>query len=256
MNKPKILFLDIETSPCIGVFFNTGNQYVSEEQIIEHTQVICICTRDEKNETRTFSWDNLAKPFGLVSLEYSDKLMLQDFVDYAKDFELLVGHNGKAFDVKVLVGRMCYHKIPPLPIIPIEDTFRQVLGSMRLPSYKLSYLCRYFGLGYKIQTGGIKLWIDVMGGNEKSLAYMIKYCAYDTLLMKRLWERIKPYVKSSFNMAVFDNRPCCPSCAGKLIKDGFTLTTAGKKQRYQCTKCGKYCTDGKNLVSKSSEFPR
>jgi transposase-like protein len=32
----------------------------------------------------------------------------------------------------------------------------------------------------------------------------------------------------------------CPHCGGKLIKAGFKVTRAGKRQRFQCVSCGRY----------------
>jgi len=32
----------------------------------------------------------------------------------------------------------------------------------------------------------------------------------------------------------------CPNCGGRLVKAGFKITRAGKKQRFQCTSCGRY----------------
>ena len=32
----------------------------------------------------------------------------------------------------------------------------------------------------------------------------------------------------------------CPHCHGRLVKAGFKITRSGKRQRFQCTSCGRY----------------
>jgi len=32
----------------------------------------------------------------------------------------------------------------------------------------------------------------------------------------------------------------CPHCHGRLVRAGFKVTRAGRRQRFQCTSCGRY----------------
>jgi ferritin-like protein len=32
----------------------------------------------------------------------------------------------------------------------------------------------------------------------------------------------------------------CPYCGGRLVKAGYKVTRSGKRQRFQCTSCGRY----------------
>jgi transposase-like protein len=32
----------------------------------------------------------------------------------------------------------------------------------------------------------------------------------------------------------------CPHCHGRLIRAGYKVTRSGKRQRFQCTSCGRY----------------
>jgi len=32
----------------------------------------------------------------------------------------------------------------------------------------------------------------------------------------------------------------CPHCHGRLVRAGFKITRSGKRQRFQCTQCGRY----------------
>jgi len=34
----------------------------------------------------------------------------------------------------------------------------------------------------------------------------------------------------------------CPECKGRVVKCGFKLTRAGRKQRYQCVVCARVFT--------------
>jgi hypothetical protein len=32
----------------------------------------------------------------------------------------------------------------------------------------------------------------------------------------------------------------CPSCGGRLVRAGYKVTRSGRRQRFQCVKCGRY----------------
>lgn len=248
MNTPKILFFDIETTPLLMWGWSTGQQYVTAEQILEDSRITSI----------SWIWDHKKDPEHLTwSRDQSDYLMLKKFVEIANTADLLIGHNGENFDVRHINVRLAKHNLPQLNVRCIEDTLKQTRKAFRLPSYKLSYLVKYFKVGQKMDVS-MQVWLDVWLNNDrKQLATMVERSNSDCIILKKLYNRIKPYITTKFNHAIFQNKPVCPSCGtDRLIKHKIKITRAGKKQQYQCTWCGKYHTDGKNLIQNVSSLPR
>lgn len=250
MAEPLILYFDIETSPCLAAVFQTGNQYINEASIIEHSKIISISYMFSGDKgAKTLTWDR----------RKNDKSMLKKFSKLIEKADVIIGHNGKRFDWTTVNARTAYHNLPPLPIIFIEDTLKQAQRSFRLPSHRLNYLCRYFGLGEKEEVGDIRTWIDITWKNDKKqLERMCHYNRKDVVLLKELYERIRPYVQGTLNKSVFKGDPeCCTQCGKKdLIKRGYLYTKVGKYQIFRCKNCGKYMTSGKNLIKNSSSFKR
>ena len=250
MNKPQILFFDIETSPCMAWVWSTGKQYVTPEQILEPTRIICI----------SYKWEGEKKVHNLHwSSKQDDGQMLKQFTTIAEKADAIIGHNGKAFDVKHINARIAYHSLPPLAITMVEDTLLMSRKAFRLPSHKLDYLAKYFKVGGKMSTGGIKLWLDIwLDKCPKALKKMIRYCNNDVTLLEKVYLRLKPYLQIRINISAHAvDSALCPSCGHKLQKHGTRFTSALRKvQRYRCMGCFKTCSGGKNLLVKPTNYPR
>lgn len=255
--KPKILYFDIETTPTLAAIWRPGKQHVSYDQIMKRSQVMCI----------SWAWDD-SKPrcasFDLDSFDWyekdndADKKLISDFEKVAREADVVVGHNGKKFDLAVLRARMIKHGVPNFTPFLVDDTYllTKDIGFM---SHKLDDLGEFLDIGRKKPHGnGYEWWINIMRGDATTLTNMMKYNATDVVRLRDLYKKIKPYVKSSLNMSVFmGERGACRNCgAFKLQSRGFSYTTVGKRKRFQCTGCGHWQTEGKNQIKKSGEYPR
>lgn len=250
MNKPKILFFDIETSPCMMWGWSGGKQYVTGEQILEDSRIICISYKwQDEDKIYNIAWDS----------NKCDKRMLERFSKIMDQADMSLGHNGKNFDARHIHTRLALHRLPPVKFALIEDTLLKARPAFRLPSYKLSYLAQYFGVGSKLETGGIQLWLDIWLKNDrKALKRMISYCNQDVALLEAVYNEIKPYIPNTFNLSAYYEDPTiCPSCAGPLVKNGSGMSSMLRKvQRYKCTICGKRCQSGRNLLKNTADYPR
>lgn len=246
----KRLFFDIETCPCAAWVWSTGKQYVGPENILEPSRIICIAYKWEGNKTvHSLRWGP----------DQCDKAMLEKFAEIVGQADEVVGHNGKNFDIRHINARVAYHELQPLDFGLVEDTLLKLRRQLRLPSYKLDYLAKYFKVGKKLETGGLKLWMDVWLDNKKSaLTTMVKYCKQDVVLLENVYTRLKPYMPTTLNAAVlFGDSTLCPSCAAPLIKHGTRMMSQLRRvQRWRCTSCGKNFSSGTNLIKNTAKFPR
>jgi hypothetical protein len=76
---------------------------------------------------------------------------------------------------------------------------------------------------------------------------MEKYNKQDVLLLEKVYDRLLPWIKSHPNHNLFSGHGC-PNCgSGRLQKRGFTYTTTGTFQRFQCTDCGSWSKSSKAI---------
>jgi transcription elongation factor Elf1 len=74
---------------------------------------------------------------------------------------------------------------------------------------------------------------------------MKKYNIQDVVLLDKVYNKLKPWMKDHPSLALFDGRPGCPSCgSAKVQKRGFRVTLAQRKQAYQCRACGAWFEKG------------
>lgn len=250
MKEFKRLFCDIEIAPCLGYFFRTGKQNVYESQILEHPTIICIAYRWEHSKKgKVLYWDN----------NQDDKQLVEDFREIAKEADVVIGHNSEGFDIKWIATRLCWHSSFRLNIQSSEDTYRQARRNLYLPSYKLNYLARWFGIGTKLSEGWADLIVPVWREkDDKALAKMGKYCLQDVDLALEVWKRLYPYVDHKTNYATLNLNPeLCPQCgSSNTKKNGTRRSKVGLYQNFLCNNCGSSFKDGKNLIKNSAEYLR
>lgn len=251
IKKPSVLIYDIETSPCLGWFWRSGKTVIGAHQIRRPGKIICLSyrfTHWKAGRVEHLKW----------SAKQSDEKMVKKFYDIAADADIIVGHNGDSFDKKWLNTRLAYYNVPTLKHTITEDTLKQTRKQFALPSFKLDFICKFFKIPGKLSTT-TGMWERVLFDNcRKSLAEMVSYCDQDVLILDKLYHRIYPYVDHKINMAIYNNNPlACPECGGtNTHKRGFMYTRGGKFQRYQCTDCGNWFKDGRNLIKDSGKFRR
>ena len=247
---PRTLIYDIEVSPCKGWFWGTGKQVVGANQILEPGKIICISYKFLK-EKKVFnlSWDK----------NQCDKKMLEEFSKIVQTADIIVGHNGDAFDKKWVNARLAFHKLPTIKSSLTEDTLKQARKEFKLPSFKLDYLCKYFNIGRKV-VNKTDLWEKTVWENcRKNLAHMVRYCHNDVKILEKLYLRIYSHVSHKLNMSAFHNdATLCPHCSAKsgIMKNGFYYTKAAKYQKFLCTSCANIFRNGINLLTLAKNYGR
>ncbi len=246
-----VLYFDIETSPSMAWVWSTGKQYISHDQILEPTRIICIGYKWEgQKHTECLQWDK----------KQDDKKMLEEFSRVLEKADVAIGHNGQRFDIKHINARLAYHSLPPAAPVTISDSLLLSRRKFKLASHSLAYLCKYFKVSQKMSTGGIDLWLKVwLEKDEKALKKMMAYCKHDVKILEQIYVRLRPYLDIKHSVATSkENVDMCPSCGSKSIhKHGIRMTSPLRKvQVYKCYKCCKQFRDGKNLLESPQEYLR
>lgn len=236
--KFKRLFWDIETSYNVVRTWTVGyNVSITHNDIIKERAIICIC----------YKWEGEKKVYSLEWNKGDDKQLLIDFVKILNSADEIIGHNSDRYDERFVRTRCIYHRIPLPPSYQTLDTLKLSKSGFRFNSNRLDYIGKYLGVGGKMDTGGFKLWQDIVEKNDpKAMKKMVKYCKRDVQILENVFKTMNPYTKSKTHVGVrMGNNKCsCPNCGSKRTEINQTMASASGilKKKLRCKDCGKYFT--------------
>jgi len=236
--KFKRLFFDIETSYNVVSTWNIGyDVHIGHENILKERAIICICYKWEHEKTvHSLKWRN-----------GDDKQLLIDFMKILDSADEIIGHNSDKFDLPWIRTRCIYHRISMFPDYQSIDTLKISYSKFRFNSNKLDYLGKFLGFGGKEDTGGFKLWQDIIERNSTTaMDKMIRYCKRDVLLLEKVFQRLFKYAKHKTHVGVIEGKlkTSCPKCGSyKISQNGQRVLASGNIQhRMRCSSCGGHFT--------------
>ncbi len=232
MNKPKILFFDIETTPLLAYVWRLGDQVVRHHQLAEQRrnyEIICV----------SYAWND-GKPAKVIHWDYNRQdsgRVVREFDKIIRQADIVIGKNSDRFDVKHINAQRLLHNLPPFPewVDYTDDLEKQLRKYFIFPSQGLDYISRELGLGGKAKME-FQDWIDIVEKkSKKSFTKMTKYCAKDVEDTRTIWNRVQAHVKPKFNMSTFHGDFCCRNCGSKnLTKAGIKRNGKSTYQMYFC----------------------
>ena len=229
VDKPKILFLDIETKPAIVASFGIRDQHIGHKQILKDGGTICVGLKwaGERSAAVYSDW------------EHGHRDMLQSVHTALCEADAVATYNGAAFDIPKLQGEFLLAGMPPAPQVTQIDIYKSVrkLGYI---SNKLDYIAPLLGVGGKVKHEGLELWLKVMDGCPKAQGRMARYCAGDVQLTERVYNKVRPYITTHPHMGTTQPRDCGACGSSRTQARGFHRTKASIRQRYQCQACGSW----------------
>ena len=241
-NKQKILLYDIETSYTVGAVWGLYDQNVAG--VIREPYMISFSWKwlgDSKTHV-------LALPdFKLYDEDkHDDSMLVASLHELFDKADVIIAHNGNAFDQKWAYGRFLVNgMMPPSPAKYI-DTKLIAKSKFRFNSNSLKHLAIYMGCKNKMDTGGIDLWIDCIENDDPKAWHKMKlYNKQDVVVLEEIYLKMLPYIT---------NHPShgegCNNCeSDNLQKRGFALLKGDyKAQRYQCQDCGAWLQGKKEKV--------
>lgn len=239
---PKILCLDIETSPHLASVWGLWQQNVSLSQLRECTRVICWAAKWYSKRPVEFRSD-------FHDGHDQQIARMHQLLDEA---DIVTGWNHKSFDLKHLNREFVLMGLaPPAPYVTL-DLMLEVRKSFRFASNKLDHVSQQLGLGKKVTNGGMSLWDDCLIRNDPTAwAKMREYNVQDTRLTEKVFDSIKPWLKMP-NVALITGRDglVCTSCGSENVqKRGFSISNSGAFQRYACNDCGKFSRGAKRVAT-------
>ena len=240
-----ILLLDIETAPNLVHVWGLWQQNVGLPQILDAGYVMCWSAKWYGKDEVLF--DSL--------YHNTQHNMLKRIWSLLDEADIVIHYNGSKFDIPTLNKEFITHGFtPPSPYKQI-DLLSTARNQFKFPSNKLDYIAKALGLGQKVGHRGHQLWIDCMARDGKAWNEMKEYNIHDVILLEKVYEVFKPWVKPHPNVTLYtdNNDVICPVCGGNhYTRRGYAFTTVGKYQRYKCKDCGGWFKDRKNLGYKQT----
>lgn len=228
----KILLWDIETLPIVGAIWTIFEPTLGHESILEDWSIV----------TTAWKWYGERKVSSISAFPgdpKNDKLVVQHLHKILSEADVIVHHNGDAFDIKKFNARAIFHGLPPLPPIPTVDTKKIAKNIFGFTCNRLDYLGKFLGVGGKISTGGIELWKKVMKGDKAAFAKMIRYNKQDVVVLEGVYKKLRPFMKNHPNHQRHSGVKCCPNCGSKkFTRNGTRHTQTRSYVRYVCSAPG------------------
>lgn len=234
----RTLLFDVETAPMLAYLWGLHDEHNSYGQVVHDSFMLCWSARwrgEKRIHTAVLTGDE--------ARAQDDTRIVVELADLVRKAEVVVAHNGKAFDMKILRNRLLLLGQEDVGPVTMLDTLLLARRNFKLASNRLDYLGQQLGVGRKHPTGGFDLWRRCYQGDEQALGRMLRYNRQDVILLDEVLERMLPWlhgVPRLFDGDGTDANGGCLWCGGRVVKDGFYRTGASTFQRVRCTACGKY----------------
>lgn len=231
--EPLLMFLDIETLPNQGLFFDTYSERAIPLDFIVKPKSICVIG---------FKFSNEKEVTVLVTAEaYNDKDILEQVLPEMEKPDYIIWHFGEGFDRKFLEGRLFANGLPPLPPTASIDTYKLAKNKWgkTLNSNKLDHLAKLCGVPGKTKTDA-SLWVRCAQGNIEAMEEMALYNRNDVLVLEAVYNKLKGNIKSKINHNLKHDDAVlrCNTCGSTdLTLKGHELTAQTLRHRWQCGAC-------------------
>lgn len=252
MPGPRVLTIDIETSPIRSLHWKIFDETIGIEQIEEDWSILSYCAKWLDDKELIYE-DTGGR--GLKRVR-DDKPLMKGLHGLLSSADIVVGQNIRRFDIKKINARLAIHGYdPPSPFRTI-DTMCAAKDIFGLTSYKLAWLSHCFTETKKSEHKkfpGFELWRECLKDNPEAWAEMRAYNALDVLATEEVYLKLRPWMKGHPNFAAysFGDGVKCPRCEStKLQHRGRETTQHGSYARIKCMSCGGWSRLKQNLIGK------
>lgn len=235
----KILLIDIETAPHVAHIWGLYNQNIGINQLLDSSYVMCWSAK----------WLGEKKVMFDSIMENTHKNMIKMAHRLLDECDAVIHYNGSKFDIPTLNKEflLCGLK-PPSPYVEI-DLLKTARGKFKFPSNKLDYVAQRLGVGKKTSHEGHELWLKCMAKDKKAWAVMKKYNKNDVVILEKVYEKMKGWIKQHPR----HKGHVCPKCGSSHLQSrGTYCTIKSSYQRYQCQSCGSWSRASRGLRLKDS----
>ena len=233
----KIILLDIETAPGLGYAWEKyDTNIIAFERPWFMLSFAWMQFGTEDVYVRALSDYVDYKPGGT-----DDRLLLSDLWNVLDAADIVVAHNGDAFDIKKSNARFVIHDMPPPSTYKTVDTLKIAKKHFKFESNKLNDLGQYLGVGGKAPTTGWSLWKGCMDGDPDAWEMMKAYNIQDVQLLEKVYVKLRAWSTTHPDLNLYSHAEACPTCQSSNVqRRGFSYAKTQVRQRFQCQGCGSW----------------
>jgi DNA polymerase elongation subunit (family B) len=234
----KIILVDIETAPGLGLVWGKYDQNVIAFK--RHGYMLSYAWK-EYGQPEVYC-KSIADYPEFNQDHYDDGPLVHGLWEVFDDADILVGHNGDAFDIKFANARFAVHNLNPPSTYKTVDTLKIARKHFRFESNKLTDLGQHLGLGVKLDSGGIGTWLGCMDGDVDAFQRLCAYNVQDVVLLENIYNKVRRWATNHPNVNLYDKTDgLCPGCGSKNTqRRGFQHAMQYSYQRLHCQDCGKW----------------
>jgi transposase-like protein len=236
-NKPKILLFDLESTPSIVAAFGRWKQNIAPNAVIKEGGYLLSAAWKFLGEEEVHSVVLTPENARLGD----DIHIIAQLYDAVEQADVVVAHNCDRFDWPLFKTRLLAHGFSAPKKVRTVDTLK-IAKQLRFNSNKLDSLGNYMGVGRKLETTGMSLWLRCMEGDEQSLQEMQDYNIQDVELLEQVYLQLRGFDNRAPNMGIHydDDKHHCPCCGSTMLTPtGNTVSTnLSKFDEYVCDNCG------------------
>lgn len=251
---PRIFIYDIETAPEVSYHFGRWKVNLTEDKNIQRGHMLTWAGKWYGEDT-IYS-DKLTNYNMFNEDPHNDVRIVETLWDMIDQADIIVAHNGIAFDTAWFRSRCMIHGLrPPSPFKEV-DTLKEIRRGFRFPSNSLKSLMIDLDLERKIETGGFELWARCMRGEREAFETMQEYNIGDIVSLEELYIKLLPWIRNHPNAALYydDNLTRCTGCGSddlELIENRNSYTGVSVFAVHRCNSCGRVSRERKNILSKA-----
>lgn len=237
----KILLFDIETAPGIVRTHSYFKANHGASMVVRFPYMLCW-------SAKWFGQDGVL--FDRIKKGEDDRGICESLTKIIEQSDMVVAHNGKAFDTVFLNARLAVNGLDPVRPVRQYDTCRAARQCFRFSHNSLEGLARSMGIGKKLPHRGDEMWKGCEEGDKDSWDEMEAYNINDVLILEGVYERLRAFDPRHPNLALFwpdTGNIRCPRCqaAGTMKENSRGCTTSlCVYPLFKCKSCGSWLRGG------------
>jgi hypothetical protein len=239
---PRVLLIDIETSPNLVWAWGLWKQNIGINQIVEPTRMLCFAAK----------WLGEDKVIFRSEHDSSKMVMLIDAWNLLNEADVVVHYYGSRFDRPHLYREFLQEGMePPSPFRQV-DLKLAVAKQFQFPSNKLQFVSQALGFEGKVEHEGFGLWTKCMAGDDEAWARMQEYNEQDVRLLEDVYAALLPWIPGLPNRHLYPDAGSCPACGdGPVERSGLYRTALSTYAQYRCLGCGSWLRSSKREAGAS-----
>jgi len=240
---PKMVCIDIETTPIESYTWGLWEQNVGLEMIKTEWSILAFCSKVIGKPGVEYA-DTGGRGAGKVR---DDSKLLKRLWTILNEADIVIGQNVRRFDIKKINARLVMAGYKPYSPVRVIDTLDAAKKTFAFTSNRLAWTSKYMTDTPKSEHKkypGFELWAACLKDDPGAWAEMKKYNVQDVVATEKLYAKLRPWMSNHLNLGVYVGNKethACPACGSlNTQRRGRATTQAFQYWRYQCVDCGSW----------------